>query len=203
MTRVCGMRGEGDGPMTWIWRRSVDSSGASGPWQQVGYSCKQPLPDDSGPSLADVRRAFRQIDFAKPGVHSQPEGDWALVNLETYYAVQWPKQGVRPREVATVHLLGHEVAIRPKVVEYVYDFGDGDRRRTADAGGPYPSGKVTHLYERTGEVRIGVAARYSADFSVDGGAFRALDDTVDIAGPARTLTVYEARAELVPNPGER
>ncbi|HET8613896.1 MAG TPA: hypothetical protein VFL94_00120, partial [Actinomycetales bacterium] len=59
-------------------------------------------------------------------------------------------------------------------------------------------GKVTHLYQHPGQVRISVTARYSADFSVDGGAFRALDDTVDITGPASTLTVYQARAQLIP-----
>jgi hypothetical protein len=52
-------------------------------------------------------------------------------------------------------------------------------------------------------VTIGVAAVYTADFSVDGGGFRGLDDTVRIAGPTRTLQVYQARAQLVPNPDEQ
>jgi hypothetical protein len=156
------------------------------------------LPKDAGLSLAQVRRALREVDFAKPGLHSQPEGGWALVNLDTYYAVQWPARGVAPGQVARVRLLGHQVAIRPTVVTYLYDFGDGARQRTADAGGTYPAGKVTHLYQRAGEVTVGVTARYSADFSVDGGAFRPLDDTVDIAGPTRTITVYQTRAQLIP-----
>jgi hypothetical protein len=157
---------------------------------------------DRGLSLADIRRAFRQVHFAKPVLSSQPAGGWTLVNLDTYYAVDWPVVGVEPREVARVHLLGHEVAIRPEVVEYRYDFGDGQTQRTDDPGGAYPSGHVRHRYRSTGDVRISVTARYSAHFSVDGGGFRALDDTVDVAGPARTVAVYEARAELVPNPGE-
>jgi hypothetical protein len=134
---------------------------------------------------------------------SQPQGGWALVNLDTYYAVSWPEEGVAPGQVATVTLLGHTVAIRPKVVEYEYDFGDGQVRRTSDAGGPYPDGNVRHLYRRVGPVTVGVTALYSADFSVDGSGFRALDDTVRIAGPTRELRVYEARAQLVPNPGEQ
>jgi hypothetical protein len=153
--------------------------------------------------LADVRRAFREVDFAKPRLASQPQGGWALVNLDTYYGVSWPAEGVAPGQVARVRLLGHEVGIRPKIVEYEYDFGDGQRQRTADPGGPYPDGNVRHLYEQVGPVTIGVTAVYTADFSVDGGGFRALDDTVRIAGPTHTLQVYQARAQLVPNPGEQ
>ena len=203
LTTTCGFLGEGDGPMTWIWRRPLAADGTpSGVWVKVGHSCNQPLPGQAGPSLADVRRAFREVDFARPRLASQPQGGWALVNLDTYYAVSWPEEGVAPGQVATVRLLGHTVAIRPKVVEYEYDFGDGRVRRTSDAGGPYPDGNVRHLYRRVGPVTVGVTARYSADFSVDGSGFRALDDTVRIAGPTRELQVYEARARLVPNPGE-
>ena len=176
---------------------------ASGPWVRTGYSCNQPLPGQAALSLADVRRAFREVDFARPTLSSQPQGGWALVNLDTYYAVTWPQQGVGPGQVATVHLLGHTVGIRPKVVEYEYDFGDGQEQRTDDPGGPYPGGNVRHLYEQVGPVTVGVTARYSADFSVDGSGFRALDETVPIAGPTRELQVYEARAQLIPNPGEQ
>jgi len=153
--------------------------------------------------LAEVRRAFREVDFARPRLASQPQGGWALVNLDTYYGVSWPAAGVAPGQVATVRLLGHVVGIRPKIVAFDYDFGDGHHERTADPGGPYPDGDVRHLYGAVGPVTIGVAAVYSADFSVDGGGFRALDDTVRIAGPTRTLRVYQARAQLVPNPGEQ
>jgi hypothetical protein len=187
--------------MTWIWRRPIGPQGATGPWRRSGSSCNQPLPD-AELSLADVRRAIREVDFAKPRLLSQPGGGWTLVHLDTYYAVGWPEQGVRPQQVATVHLLGHDVAIRPKVVTYEYDFGDGEVHRTDDPGGPYPGGRVRHQYRNLGDVGIHVTARYSADFSVDGGAFRGLDDTVDIDGPVRTLHVYQARAQLVPNPGE-
>jgi hypothetical protein len=152
--------------------------------------------------MGQVRRAFREVVFARPGVSSEPVGGWALVNLDTYYAVVWPRAGVGPGEVARVRLLGHVVGIRPRVVQYRYVFGDGDSLGTVDAGGRYPWGRVRHRYQQTGRVRVGVSARYSADFSVDGGPFRGLDETVEVAGPTRVLTVYQARAELVPNPDE-
>jgi hypothetical protein len=204
MTSFCDSRGQGDQPLTWIWRRPVDPDGnATGPWVRTGYSCNQPLPGRAGPSLAEVRRAFREVDFARPRLASQPQGGWALVNLDTYYGVSWPAEGVAPGQGGTVRLVGQGAGIRPGGVEYACGFGDGQRQRTADPGGPYPDGNVRHLYQTVGPVTVGVAATYTADFSVDGGGFRALDDTVRIAGPTRTLQVYQARAQLVPNPGEQ
>ncbi len=188
--------------MVWVWRRRLDATGQpAGRWVRVGVSCNQKLPA-GGLSLVDVRRAFRQVDFARPVLLSQPQGGWSLVNLDTYYVVGWSKAGVRAGKQVAVRLLGHRVVIRPKVVRYVYDFGDGQGESTTDPGAPYPDGQVRHRYQRVGPARVGVVARYSADFSVDGGVFRGLDDTVDIASPTRVLQVYEARATLIPNPGE-
>ncbi len=200
LVTACRAKGEGDGPMTWVWRRPLSPLGR---WVQVGYSCSQKLPKQPGMSMADVRRAFRQVDFAKPRLASQPGGGWTLVNLDTYYLVQWPKAGVRPGQVVTVRLLGHRVKIRPRIDTYLYDYGDGQTLRTTDPGAPYPNGRITHAYQHTGDVRVAVTARYTADFAIDHGPYRALDDTIDLTSPTRTITIYEARAHLIPNPRRR
>jgi hypothetical protein len=71
MTSICVNWGQGDGPMTWIWRRPLEHDGrSSGRWVRVGYACDRPLPMDRGLSLADIRRAFRQVHFAKPVLSS-------------------------------------------------------------------------------------------------------------------------------------
>jgi hypothetical protein len=142
------------------------------------------------------------VDFAQPQLYSQPGGAWSLVNLDTYFMVVWTAHGVRPGTVSTVRLLGHRVAIRPRVLTYLYDYGDGETLRTADPGDTYPAGRVRHAYRADGAVRVRVTARYTADFAIDSGPFRALDDTLDITGPTRTLGIYQARAHLIPNPGE-
>ncbi len=198
----CTATGAGTGALSWVWRQRLDSTGTPhGPWARAGQVCNKPLPRQ-GLSLADVRRAFRQVAFARPLLASQPQGAWTLVNLDTYYLVQWPKAGVRPGQVVTVRLLGHRVKIRPRIDTYLYDYGDGQTLRTTDPGAPYPNGRITHAYQHTGDVRVAVTARYTADFAIDHGPYRALDDTVDITSPTRTITIYEARAHLIPNPGE-
>ncbi len=109
-----------------------------------GFACRSPQQVRAaarGVTRALVQRAFRQLHFAHPRVHVQPEGNVTLVNLPTYYQVRWAARGFEPGEVASVRLLGRSVRLRPRVVSYTYRFGDGARLGpTSDAGGPYPMG---------------------------------------------------------------
>jgi len=140
-----------------------------------------------------VQRAFRELDFARPQVAIQPEGNQTLVNLETFYRVRWPQAGVAPRELATVNLLGRSVRIRPAVRSYDYAFGDGSRSgATSDAGGVYPTGGIRHTYISAATVPVSVRATYTGDFSVDGGAWEPVDETVVINGPPTGVRVREA-----------
>ena len=68
----------------------------------------QPLPGQNALSLADVRRAFREVDFARPLVEPAA-GRVALVSLDTYYAVTWPQEGVGPEQVADSEPVGRTV----------------------------------------------------------------------------------------------
>ena len=148
-------------------------------------------------TLAAIRQAFRQVQFAKPTVRIQPEGNVTLVNLPTYYRVLWPEQGVEPQEVATVQLLGRSVRIRPLGRSFLYDFGDGGHAGpTDDAGGTYPDGGVRHTYQRPARAAVTVEATYGGEFSVDGGPWQEVGETVQIAGPSTGLQVREARARL-------
>ena len=140
-----------------------------------------------------VQRAFRELHFARPQVAIQPEHNQTLVNFETYYRVQWPQAGVAPREVATVSLLGRSVRIRPAVRSFSYAFGDGSGSGpTSDAGGVFPTGRIRHTYASAGTVPVSVRATYTGDFSVDGGAWEPVDETVVIPGPPTGVQVREA-----------
>ncbi len=144
-----------------------------------------------------VQNAFRRLEFARPSVRIQPEGTVTLVNLPTYYRVEWPSAGVQPTEVATVTMLGLQVRIRPRAQSYTYAFGDGTSTApTPDAGGRYPRGGIVHTYRGEGSVPASVTARYTADFSVAGGPWQPVGDTVAVRGPATTLDVREATARL-------
>ncbi|HEX8498101.1 MAG TPA: hypothetical protein VF661_12965 [Actinomycetales bacterium] len=158
--------------------------------------------DDAPPrpqlTIDIIRTAFREVDFSPPTLHVQPEGGVTLVNLPTYFEVRWPADGYQPDEIATVNLLGRSVRIRPLERSYTYRFGDGDRLGpTRNAGGTYPDGTVRHTYAAaTDSTNATVTATYGGEFSVDGGEWQDVGDTVAIPGPATDVTVRAARARL-------
>ncbi len=98
-------------------------------------------------------------------------------------------------------MFGHRVEIRPKLVTFVYHYGDGSTSgRTTSTGGTYRThGDITHTYTRTGTYQAHVEVTWGADFRIDGGAWLDIDDTVTVDQPATTITVLRSRARLIPN----
>ena len=192
------------GPLTWWWSRPLNVDGSpAGVWVRTGQSCNVPAAQVAAAAarpvltLAAIRQAFRQVAFALPQVHVQPEGDVTLVNLPTFFEVRWPVQGVQPGEVATVDILGRSVRVRPLARSFVYRFGDGTRfGPTTDPGGVYPEGTVRHTYTQPATATVSVSATYGGQFSVDGGPWQQVGETITLTGPAKGVQVLEARARL-------
>ncbi len=200
MTSACAVRGL-DGWLVWIWTRPLSTDGTpGGPWVKTGFACQAPsavMAAQPGVTRAMVQRAFRQLHFAHPRVHVQPEGNRTLVNLPTYYQVIWPAGGYEPGEIAAVTLLGRTVRLRPTAVSYTFRFGDGATQGpTTDAGGTYPDGRVRHVYERTGSMRVSAVAVYSGEYSLAGDRWEPIDVTVPVEGEPVGVQVNQARARL-------
>lgn len=143
------------------------------------------------------------MPFSKPGLSLQPKGDLTLVTLPAYFQVRWPSAGYQPGEVDTIdraQMLGNTVRIRPTLVTYTYQFGDGSTQGpTLSSGGTYPSGDVFHAYDNEGRFSTRVDIVYSADFSINGSEWIPIQDTVNIAGTPETLTVTTATNRLYNN----
>ena len=96
---------------------------------------------------------FHDTDFTTPTVNIQPEGDVTLVNLATYFEVEFPEAGFGPDEIDRpdpARLLGYDVEVRPRLKSVTYHLGDETVGPTTDLGGPYPSGTVVHTYTAPG-----------------------------------------------------
>jgi hypothetical protein len=148
--------------------------------------------------MGQILAAFHNTAWAKPTVHTQPEGNVTLVTLATYFGVEWPAAGFQPGEIDTVALMGNQVRIRPTSQGFTYDFGDGTSiGPTASPGGTYPEGDITHTYAKAGIYDSRVDITYGGEFSVGGGPWIPIPATVTVAGQIQPLTVKTARARLV------
>ncbi|MEP7035729.1 MAG: hypothetical protein ABI934_09075, partial [Actinomycetota bacterium] len=191
---------QGLGPLIRLYRRELSANGlpAAG-WQIVGTTCLVDLvPGKPVLGLGQILAAFHNTPWSRPTVHIQPEGNLTLVTLPTYFAVVWPEAGYEPGESDTVTLLGQQVKIRPTLDHYSYVFGDGTTSdSTTSAGGPYPSGDIIHTYPTAGVYNTHIDVTFGGEFSISGGTWVPIPDTVTIAGPLQPLMVKRAHARLV------
>lgn len=144
------------------------------------------------PSRDQILRAFKELPLYKGAIRTDPE-QFTLVNLETYF---WCGDtagrgcdllGEGERQVT---LLGQPVRIRPRILSYAWDFGDG-------AGAQITAGRAAHTYEHAGAPAVTLTLTWTADYALGGGAFQPIDDTTTTTSPARTLPVREAEAVIV------
>ncbi|MFC7490074.1 MULTISPECIES: hypothetical protein [unclassified Knoellia] len=173
-------------------------AGPTGQWTGWGVTCfPDQLPGNTLPSLVQIRQAFREITFTKGDLKIQPVGNVTLVNLPTYFETTWPEAGVGPDEIDSRVLLGYRLEIQPVLRSLTYVYGDGNSSEpTASLGGPHPEGDIRWTYERPGVMATRVDATYGGRFRLEGGAWIAIPDTVDVQGTPVTLTVREAKARL-------
>ena len=63
-----------------------------------------------------------------------------------------------------VNLIGEtiDVVLRPS---YIWSFGDGSFLATTDPGGPYPSGKITHIYSQPGIYPVLLTTTWNGSFT--------------------------------------
>ena len=186
--------------MVRLYRRELNAAGnpITG-WTTIGTTCYPELvPGKPVLGMGQILAAFRNTPWAKPTVHIQPVGNATLVTLPTYFAVTWTQAGFQPGEADTVTLLGQQVQIRPTLESYSYVFGDGTTLGpTASPGGPYPSGDITHAYPKAGTYDTHIDITFGGEFTLDGGAWITIPDTVTVAGPVQPLTVKTSHARLV------
>jgi hypothetical protein len=192
---------QGLGPQVQLWRREVDARGVpiSVTWEPLGTTCSPELvPGKPVLGLGLILAAFHNTAWALPTVHIQPEGNVTLVTLPNFFAVTWPAAGFQPGEIDTVTLMGRQVRIRPTAEAYTYVFGDETSSGpTSSTGGTYPDGDITHIYAKAGVYDTHIDITYGGEFSVEGGEWIPIPDTVAKTGTVQPLTVKTAHARLV------
>jgi hypothetical protein len=92
------------------------------------------------------------------GISYQPSFQ-PLINVPVYF---WSDVPTLFR--SKVDLIGEsiDVAMRPS---FTWSFGDGTFATTTDPGGPYPSGKITHIYSNPGTYPVILITTWGGSFS--------------------------------------
>jgi hypothetical protein len=181
--RVCPSPGD----RYWaLWGRIA----ATGRWTLITQQCFGAAgpPGAARPQVtpAVVLNALRRIGLPALTAHTQPAGK-TLVNFATiFYAEPQPFR-------RTVRLLGQRVDIVATPTGFTWHHGDGTSLTTTVAGRPYPATDITYDYRHAHvTVKTRVDVTYGARFRVNGGAWRTVNGTVTITGPAQPLRIAEA-----------
>lgn len=116
------------------------------------------------PSAAALAaEAVRNVDLPVPEPWIAP-GE-AITGLRSYLEI-----GGARLDTPVVDLDGVVVRLEATVTDYQVDWGDGSpvRRGVVSRGGPFPSGDVSHVYERAGTWTVRVRARWRVAWSTQG-----------------------------------
>lgn len=122
--------------------------------------CAKPSPGESPPPADEAARSFWDVRvLPSPVLKVVP--DYAITGKLVYLEIA----GESEQRFDVDNPLGDDVAIHATST-YRVDWGDGTTTTTRSQGGPWPSGDVTHVYERTSPgVAITVTQLWSATWT--------------------------------------
>jgi hypothetical protein len=190
-----------------ITTQAVLTQHADGTWELTGWDCSLRTARAHLTPLL-VRQQIERL-VPHPAIGVAPPGGTTLVNIQT---LLWLETRAS-RSLGTVTLMGHRVALQVAVSRVDWRFGDGTADTTNGPGRPYDSsdhcaaiacpGFYGHFYRKPGDRAVTAAVTWQGRYSVDGGAWQTIAQSVTAQAAATTLTVKEARSVLVANPGER
>lgn len=161
-------------------------------WQRTGQACLRPGEARARQVIPDFTlQDFRRLPLPPGKTHIEPPNLRTLVNVPTnVYVVS------RPVTLSTT-LVGFPVQVRATPVSYRWSFGDGSTLHTEDPGAPYPDLRTTHTYTKPATASVVLTTAYAGEYSVAGGPWQPVDGVALVDSPAVSLTVVEARGELV------
>ncbi len=202
---------------TWVFQCKQAAPGATsasirvqkqtnGTWTLNGSVCTKPAkPVITAEIVRD--RVVRLVPSAKLGLAPH---DSTLVNIQTIMWVDAPMT----QQLPPISILGQNVTVGLTLSRVEWDFGDRQSAISTTAGKAYDNAHdpcrtalcphyFGHVYRISGTQTIHATATWTASFAVGGGRPTTIPGTVD--GPTATdsVTVKQARAVLIPNPGDR
>jgi hypothetical protein len=144
----------------------------------------------------DVAAAFKTIPLPVPAARMSPPFP-ACVHLNVPNYVYVDQVDTSP---VTVTVLGTPVTVFPRVLDYTWDFGDGQSLTTTDPGAPYPGGTVSHVYRTAGRYDVTVTIRWGADWQSPSQARSEVPGQTTTTSAPGVAWAHEVRVVLVNDP---
>ncbi|MSO29037.1 MAG: PKD domain-containing protein [Candidatus Planktophila sp.] len=125
---------------------------------KMAVAKKKTTPKKIAPAAATSLSDRISKSLPTAGISYQPNFQ-PLINVPVYF---WSDVPTLFR--SKVDLIGEsiDVAMRPS---FTWSFGDGSFTTTTDPGGPYPGGKITHIYSNPGTYPVILITTWGGSFS--------------------------------------
>jgi len=148
--------------------------------------------DVLGQIAAQIRAKFQQLPV-HPGTTVMQPSPHTLRGAETNFYAEASEQ------TFDVDMLGQDVLITAKPVQYTWNYGDGTSRgpQTA-AGGPLPQDRwgektlTSHAYARTGDFAVVLTTHFQGTYSVNGGPQLPIPGQGQFSSAPQTVSVWRS-----------
>jgi hypothetical protein len=162
----------------------------NGTTQSAGFQCVSlsQAVAQPGVTVAQVFEAVRRVRLPGGEIGVEPEVR-GLANLESFFWVEGTSQAPVELQVG-----GSTVRAEFRVVEYRWNFGEGEPLVTEGPGRPGLGSEVRTTFGRRGFYRVGVTVVWVAEAYLDGRRVGEVDDLV--SGAETTYPVAELRTVL-------
>ena len=176
-------------------------------WRLANLNCASKAAVGGGPALTGLAIREKAIELLPSvPIRSAPANGETFVNMQTLLWLDSPPS----RSLGPVALLGHGIGIQITAQNAKWDFGDGDTE-SGPLGKPYEGDCATkdcpgfwgHDYTTVGSRIVTATVTWTAVYTLDGGAPEPVPGgPISRGSTTLPLRVREARAVLVPNPGD-
>ncbi|GAA1858202.1 hypothetical protein GCM10009715_02180 [Paeniglutamicibacter psychrophenolicus] len=143
-------------------------------------------------SLSD----FRKLRILASSIVSQPE-NFSLRNGHAHmYAESKPQN-------FNITLFDQDIRVRAIPVSYLWTYGDGTSRTLSFPGGPVAERgfdeptSTSHVYQDTGDFRVGLTTRFRGEYSTEGGPWTPIPGVANVPSEQITMSVWRTKKILV------
>ena len=184
--------GENGRPVRWWWKLVV-----AGPndWSRIAPDrcvyLEQPE-DVLGKIAAQIQTKFQQLPV-RAGTSVMQPSPHTLRGAETNFYAEAVEQ------TFAVNMLGQDVSITAKPVQYAWTYGDGTALGPqAAAGGPLPQDRwgektlTSHVYTQTGDFPVVLVTHFQGTYSVNGGPPLPIPGQGQFSAPPQTVSVWRS-----------